>query len=190
MANNFDSVIANMKADGLISPTPLLEQAWLYRCARVFSGIGDIVELGTHYGATAIVLAQAIRDSQNNSQVMTVEILPKTVEIADGNIVKFGFSEIISVIPGDDADVLGSVPDSSIAMIYVDSCHNGDHVANILRFMPWKVIPGGLICGHDYAPWEAGVVKAVSEWRDNMLNLITGFSVYKTTWWALRCCQV
>jgi hypothetical protein len=51
-------------------------------------------------------------------------------------------------------------------MVFIDALHEYEPVrADILEWLP-LISPGGILCGHDYAPgcpWGVGVIKAVDE---------------------------
>ena len=53
--------------------------------------------------------------------------------------------------------------DASLDFIYIDAMHGYEHVKqDILAWLP-KVKKGGIISGHDYFEYHAGVVQAVDE---------------------------
>jgi predicted O-methyltransferase YrrM len=61
-------------------------------------------------------------------------------------------------------------------MVFIDGTHKYDAVRrDIAAWMP-LLSPGGLICGHDYAPWFPGVVQAVKE-------LVPGFKRVADSIW-------
>ena len=78
------------------------------------------------------------------------------------------------------AEQLRSVP--RFDMIFLDGCHAYESVkADILAWTP-RLVPGGLLCGHDFKPEKSGVVRAVTE-------LIPGYRLMdnptneRTIWW-------
>ena len=66
-----------------------------------------IVETGTNWGCTAIVLAQALVDAGCRGHVVTFEIDPANAEKARANIAAAGLSDRVELHVGDSRTLLG-----------------------------------------------------------------------------------
>lgn len=55
------------------------------------------------------------------------------------------------------------VSDHSLDFVFIDAQHDYHSVAWDIALWAPKVKPGGMLCGHDYAPKFPGVVRAVKE---------------------------
>ena len=55
------------------------------------------------------------------------------------------------------------IPDDSLDFVYIDSCHEFDHIMMDLIMWSRKVHRGGIIAGHDYYNfYQSGVIPAVN----------------------------
>lgn len=91
-----------------------------------------VVETGTNLGTTAIMMAQAIRDSGRPGVVRTVEIDPAIASQASQRIELAGVSEVVQMFRGDSLEMIpqmvaGSVP---VRIAFLDGNHFHDHVIN------------------------------------------------------------
>ena len=65
------------------------------------------------------------------------------------------------------------IPDRSLDFVYIDAMHDFDNVMTDLILWVPKVKVGGIVSGHDYAPyWQFGVIQAVNTYTKahNILN--------------------
>jgi predicted O-methyltransferase YrrM len=76
-----------------------------------------ILELGTAIGYSAILMSLSSKD---NSVITTIERDTKMIELAQGNIEKYGFKDKISIIQGDCLEVLEKL-DDKYDMIFMDA---------------------------------------------------------------------
>jgi hypothetical protein len=78
-----------------------------------------------------------------------------------------GFS--YTIIRKFSVEAAAGIEDGSLDFVYIDANHAYEHVVeDIAAWLP-KVRSGGIISGHDYAPWTlsgmpCGVVEAVNGW--------------------------
>ena len=80
------------------------------------------------------------------------------------------FDELLPLFPdrltkhkGYDWQFADDYAPTSLDAVYIDAVHTyADTLAAIRRWQP-KVKPGGILCGHDYARYFPGVMKAVDE---------------------------
>ena len=135
-----------------------------------------VAEIGCYLGKSTCYLADAIRRSGKNIEVIAVDLWPDQSPSADfdfapGMYEKFlhnvranGLEGIIrSVIRGDSAEAAKQVKDGSLFMAFLDASHLYPAVKkDIPAWLP-KVKNGGYLCGHDYASPHEGVIRAVNE---------------------------
>lgn len=77
-------------------------------------------------------------------------------------------------------------PDHSMLFVYIDGWHTEEAVREDIRSWWPKVLPGGMLCGHDYANTGAGrgVKAATGEFAERQnLTLHTG---YGRDWWVWK----
>lgn len=89
-----------------------------------------ILETGTNLGSTAIILAQAIRDSGRPGIVRTVEIDPAIASQASMRFDLAGVSSLVELFQGDSLALIpqmlsGSAP---LRIAFLDGNHFHDHV--------------------------------------------------------------
>jgi predicted O-methyltransferase YrrM len=93
-----------------------------------------ILELGTAIGYSAILMSLS---SKERSLITTIERDKKMIEIAQGNIEKYGFKDKINIIEGDCLEVLEKL-DDKYDMIFMDAGkghynHFLDHCVRLLN---------------------------------------------------------
>lgn len=76
-----------------------------------------ILELGTAIGYSAILMSLSSKDK---SIITTIERDSKMIELAQGNIEKYGFKDKINIIQGDCLEVLEKL-DDEYDMIFMDA---------------------------------------------------------------------
>jgi len=84
-----------------------------------------IVETGTNQGCTTIMLAQALKDSNCNGKVYTVELDPENYKIALNNFQKAGISRYIDAVNADSKKALEELirKHSDIRVAFLDASH-------------------------------------------------------------------
>jgi len=70
-----------------------------------------------------------------------------------------------TLLPTTSAEAVKGIPDQSLHAVFIDGCHFYDCVREDLDAWLPKVMPGGLVMGHDFSPQWPGVVRAVWETR-------------------------
>jgi hypothetical protein len=73
------------------------------------------------------------------------------------------YPDQVEVLKGISWKMAKRVPDNSVGMIYIDACHEYKCVKQDLDAWYSKVVPGGIIAGHDYMNEAYGVKRAVDE---------------------------
>ncbi|CAD7948195.1 unnamed protein product [Amoebophrya sp. A120] len=84
--------------------------------------------------------------------------------------------------PTTSLEAVKNVPDQSIHAVFVDGCHFYHCVEEDLRLWIPKIMPGGLVLGHDFSPQWPGVVRAVWENRPNQRVFLAMDWMY---WWQI-----
>jgi len=84
-----------------------------------------IIETGTNYGCTTIILAQAMVDAGCKGRVVSFENDPKNVNIAARNISMAGLSDRVEIIVGDSRSILRQVLkyENGIRSVFLDASH-------------------------------------------------------------------
>lgn len=84
-----------------------------------------ILETGTNWGCTTIVLAQALVDAGCKGRVITLELDPGNADRARSNISAAGLAEHVELHVGDSRVLLGKVlrQDANIRFAFLDASH-------------------------------------------------------------------
>ena len=88
-----------------------------------------IVETGTNWGYSTIVLAQALKDSGAQGKVYTIELEEENLAIARENFREAGVADRIESYVGDSLRLLPQVLDGrSPSFVFLDGNHSMPHV--------------------------------------------------------------
>jgi caffeoyl-CoA O-methyltransferase len=124
-------------------------------------GIGakTVVEIGTSNGISSIWLAMALR--KTGGKLMTHEIDPDTVRLAQQNFKVAGVSDIVTIVEGDAHEAVLRLK-GPIDLAFIDADKQG--YADYLKKLLPLVRPGGLICAHNISAREGSpeFVKAIT----------------------------
>ena len=122
------------------------QAAALYAICTAYNQAGaNILEIGTYYGFTAAVIAQAAPAAQ------IVSLNPLQWECDAARKVLAGFKNIrIDCIPSQD--YLSNYQGPELDMVFVDGNHKA--IRGDLPFWNWLTV-GGTILFHDYTPKES-----------------------------------
>lgn len=115
-----------------------------------------IVEVGTAYGGTAILmaLAGARVDTIDNGQSGQVEVSKHNVAVA-------GVGHLVRLIVAPNEEVVVGVPDISLPMVLVDGEHEGESPGRDLAAWAPKVVVGGWLLVDDVANAHPAVTLGV-----------------------------
>jgi cephalosporin hydroxylase len=93
-------------------------------------------------------------------------------------------NERVEFIEGDSAEELFKLPKHSCDWIYIDACHDYDHVRRDIIAAADKVRVGGYLIFNDYTSWSPanmmnyGVSRAVNEFLNENPNwLVSSFAL-------------
>jgi len=89
-----------------------------------------IIETGTNWGCTTIILAQALADSKCKGRVITFELDPNNVAIARKNIQAAGLEDFVELHVGNSHDLIAPTIKNvaPIRFAFLDASHLHDDV--------------------------------------------------------------
>lgn len=141
------------------------------------NGIRRVVQLGHHYGYSALLLGFTLRATGARPGLVTIDIDSTACEFTQRWLANAGLREHVVVREGDSADprladdaaaVLGGPPE----LVLVDSSHAYSHTLAELDLWTPRLPVGGLVLLHDASEFatafdptaEGGVRRALAEW--------------------------
>ena len=141
------------------------------------NGIRRVVQLGHHYGYSALLLGFTLRAMGARPGLFTIDIDPAACEFTRRWLAHAGLCDHVVVREGDSADprladdaaaVLGGPPE----VVLVDSSHAYSHTLAELDLWTPRLPVGGLVLLHDASEFatafdptaEGGVRRAIAEW--------------------------
>lgn len=145
----------------------------LYRSAREAGGPGDIAEIGSWKGRTAIILARALRDAGAAARVWAIdhhmgsgEERHARVLVAEGsteaafraNVGAAGIADRVEPLVMSSGEAAAELARRRrrLRMIFIDGAHEEESVRHDIRaFLP-LLRPGGLVALHDCEDEDAG----------------------------------
>jgi predicted O-methyltransferase YrrM len=141
-----------------------------------------IVETGTNWGCTTIVLAQALVDAGCEGKVVTFEVNPENVAVAQRNIEAAGLTNRIELHVGDSRALLKPVLETAepIRFVFLDASHRYDDVMTEFELVKPRLADDGLVLfdntyriaenGED--PRVNGALRTIQEhYGGNLINL-------------------
>ncbi len=89
-----------------------------------------IIETGTNIGCSTIILAQALKDSQGDGRVYTVELEAENYERAKAHFAQSGVGDLIDARLGDSKEILKQITQevSGVRTAFLDASHLLDDV--------------------------------------------------------------
>lgn len=120
--------------------------AYLYRLSRETRGEGEIVEVGTNVGRTAMGLALGQKEA-DGKPIYTVDIYEHP-DVAT-NLERVGVSDFVHRIVSDSTKAAADWQ-KPIALLWLDGDHSCAGTTADIRAWARHVIPGGLVALHDY----------------------------------------
>lgn len=141
-----------------------------------------VLETGTNWGCSTIVLAQALIDAGVDGRVATIEMDADCFARAKSNLEAAGVAARVDQVLGDAklaiGDVLATLP--FVRFAFLDGCHLHDDVIKEFAAVEPKLAPGALVvfdntyeiaeAGED--PRVNGALKTINNrWGGNLINL-------------------
>ena len=103
-----------------------------------------ILEIGTNYGASTIIMAQALIDSNRPGKIITIERDYATAEIAKEHFAAAWVNDYIRVLVGASRDVIPEI-DTRIDIAFIDGSHDCPDVIDDFDNVLQLLNPGGLM---------------------------------------------
>ena len=106
-----------------------------------------LIETGTNYGCTTIILAQALIDSGCQGKVITIELEEKNVEVAKRNFEEAGVHSRIDLRCGNSREILPEVAQeiNTTRFAFLDACHLYDDVVGEFEALFPKLVDDALV---------------------------------------------
>lgn len=121
------------------------EQHYLFYYAKRIPMDGIYLEIGSMFGGSLCCAREAIRVAGSKARLISVEYSPHKELL---NIVSR--DPTISLIEGRAEEVLSTVKDESIDLIFQDTDKSGDVLKTIIRHSGRILKKGGLMLNHDW----------------------------------------
>lgn len=141
------------------------ERELLYELARNGSYAGHVVEIGSLFGGSTIILALGCKEA-DRGPVFAIDPLPQP-ELQQ-NLERAGVADCVRLLPYPSAavarrwrDIVGA--NWQIGLLWIDANHSYETVSEDILHWQGYVEPGGYICLHDYDERTPGVICAVYE---------------------------
>jgi predicted O-methyltransferase YrrM len=104
-----------------------------------------IVETGTNIGCSAIMIAQALRDSKRPGLLRTVELDAANYAKAQHNVSAAGVSDLVQLYHGDSLATLPAMIDGPLQVAFLDGHHFEEHVIKEFEIVFPHLPPDGLV---------------------------------------------
>lgn len=137
----------------------------LYSLARQLPSGGTIIEVGSHQGLSAYIMAKALCDSANNTaRIICVDIWNGGVlETFKRNMDEKNIAHLVMPLQMDSIDAAAQFPEACADLIFIDGDHSYEGCRDDIRAWFPKLRPGGVMIGHDYIDVWPGVIRAADE---------------------------
>jgi predicted O-methyltransferase YrrM len=172
------------RAKGIFGWMPESELRWLRQQASTHK---NIVEIGSFMGRSTVALAENTRGTVTAVDTWAGSDEPEHKKMLEGKSEDWLFQEFLKNTAGlpnilavrmKSLDAASYMRHQKFDMVFIDASHDYENVkADILA---WRelLIPGGLLCGHDFHSGAPGVIKAV-------LELVPGARGSESIWYKV-----
>lgn len=122
----------------------------LHECAHFARG--DVLELGTYQGLSALVMARAMEGAGRPGRVVTLELSRDFARRARANLEAAGLLGRVDIRVGDAARALAALGAEGrrFGFAFVDHSHAYGPMVAACRALPPLLEPGALVAFHDY----------------------------------------
>lgn len=121
----------------------------LYELAQLTSG--PILEIGTHYGKSAVLMALAVKDAGRRDVIYTLDIDRRFLGAAAAEARAREVDDVIVFVRGTSRAFARAYPNLRPALTFVDGDHTRAGVERDLAALEALVPVGGSLLFHDFA---------------------------------------
>lgn len=106
-----------------------------------------IIETGSNYGCSTIVLAQALKDAGANGRVYSIELDEDNHRRATGNVARAELDDIVTLVQGDSLTRLPEVLRTAgqVDVAFLDGSHLHQHVVQEFKLVQEHLTDRGLV---------------------------------------------
>lgn len=107
----------------------------------------NVIETGTNWGCSTIVLAQAVKDSRGGGHVHSIEIEREFVDKADDNLRAAGLRDLVTLHHGNSLEQLPKILAGldGVRAAFLDGAHQHDTVVAEFEMVLKKLAPTGIV---------------------------------------------
>lgn len=132
------------------------------------NGIANIAEVGVADGKSAIFLAEAFANRGKEFRLRMIDNLDygKSEQLYEiiKNVQRSGLGEHIEIQPYESVFAASKLPNELMHFVFIDASHKYEETKADIRAWWDKIIPNGILAGHDFLSDEnPEVSKAVRE---------------------------
>lgn len=184
---------------GLISRGEALA---LYRLARLQHNGARILEIGSYRGTSSTAIGHAIKErdielycldcwddyyGQGFFEGIPSDNTPSDLEIFRYFLNNTAFvKDQLRILKGPSFKFKELLATAFFNLIFIDAAHDYDNVVQDINIAFKALLPGGIICGHDYHSDGHGVIEAVNDLiADDPAIMIKGLISGTSIWFAL-----
>lgn len=154
--------------NGFLSQQDIVE---LYKAAFKLPKGATILEIGSFFGLSTVVLARALMDAGNTTaKISCIDLWENyygsSLTAFISNCESAGVMHMITHIQENCTTAIRHFKNHSIDLLFVDGDHSYEGCFRDLDTYACVVKSDGLIYGHDYSHEYGGVVRAVLEFRE------------------------
>ena len=109
-----------------------------------------VLECGSFIGATTERLARTLAD-MGGGTIVAVELGAERAATAQARLEAANLPPTVDwkIVQQDVIQYLKTLPDESVGFAFVDDCHEQPHVLEEISLLLPKMVPGGIVTGHD-----------------------------------------
>lgn len=138
--------------------------------------VGQAAEIGTHHGHFAVAFLRAWQGAclvcVDDWQPYHEMPFPRDVDKLIAAINLAPFPPRIRIVMAQSVEAASREEPSAFGFIYIDAGHTYDQVRQDLAAWWPRVLPNGILAGHDFESGHPDVMRAVTEFADEQQRTI------------------
>jgi predicted O-methyltransferase YrrM len=165
----------------------IAEKFFLYIVSRRLSAIGDILEVGSYRGASALALAAGNRASSQKAKVWCIEPSPQPSKEVFLNLFRsHGVNQDIILIDKTSEEAEKEIA-AKFKFVFIDGNHDYVYVTKDIRIWKERLVDGGIIALHNISLGD--VAKAVNEQIEQSPDFTVHGVIAETFYASKRECK-